>query len=91
MGGIGGKADKTVATLVTSTPSGSAKISPESGVSSSTGGSGNESLMSKFLVDPTAATPSAPKRPRSRARLDSLKEMEEKERKKEEEMEKKER
>ena len=97
--GTSGKADKNAATIVTSTPSGSAKnVSPGSGASSSTGDSkkcsGNESLMSKHLVDPTAATPSGPKKARPRARLltsaDSLKEMEEKERKKKEEVEEKE-
>ena len=70
--GTSGKADKNVATIVTSTPSGSAKVSPGSGASSSTGDSkkhsSNESLMYKYLVDPTA-TPSAPKKTRPRARL----------------------
>ena len=51
--------------------------------------------MSKHLVDPTAATPSGPKKPRPHARLltsaDSLQEMKEKEHKKKEEMEEKER
>ena len=97
--GTSDKADKNAATSVTSsTPAGSAKkVSPGSGASCSTGDgethSGNKSLMSKHLVDLT--TPSAPKKPRPRARLltsaDSLKEMEEKERKKKEEMEEKER
>ena len=98
--GTGGKVSKNGTSVVTSTPSGSAKkVSPGSGASSSTRDSnthsGSESLMSKHLIDPTAATPSGPRKPRPRARLltsaDSLKEIEEKECKKKEEMEEKER
>jgi len=97
--GTSGKADKNAATIVTSTPSGLPKVSLGSGASSSTGDSkkhsSNESLMSKCLVDPTAATPSTPNKTRRRAipltSVDSLKEMEEKEREKKEEMEEKER
>ena len=82
--------------MTSSTPTGSAKkVSPGSGASCSTGDGKTKSLMSKHLVDPTAATPSAPKKPRPCARLltsaDSLKEMEEKEGKKKEEIEEKER